>query len=96
MPTFSTFDGHASKNTNATGSALGDETKPSQATQKGALIWQLRRVIAMNGHSRRIVDDSIAELFPSFAAISIDGARAIGKTSTGGIAGEDSPEPGPP
>lgn len=34
-------------------------------------------------YNRRIVDDSIDELFPSFAAISIDGARAIGKTSTG-------------
>lgn len=36
----------------------------------------------MDGYERRIVDDSIDELFPSFAAISIDGARAIGKTST--------------
>lgn len=37
----------------------------------------------VQGYSRRIVDNSIDELFPSFAAISIDGARAIGKTSTG-------------
>lgn len=37
----------------------------------------------MNGYQRRIIDNSIDELFPSFAAISIDGARAIGKTSTG-------------
>lgn len=37
----------------------------------------------MDGYKRRIIDDSIDELFPSFAAISIDGARAIGKTSTG-------------
>ena len=37
----------------------------------------------MNGYQRRIIDDTLDELFPSFAAISIDGARAIGKTSTG-------------
>jgi len=36
----------------------------------------------MEGYTRRIIDDSIDDLFPSFAAIAIDGARAIGKTST--------------
>lgn len=34
-------------------------------------------------YSRRIVDDSIDELFRSFAAISSGGARAIGKTAPG-------------
>ncbi|UYQ78371.1 DUF4143 domain-containing protein [Glutamicibacter sp. JL.03c] len=37
----------------------------------------------MAGYQRRIIDDSIDELFPSFAAICLEGARAIGKTSTG-------------
>lgn len=34
-------------------------------------------------YRRRIIDDVLDELLPSFAAISIDGARAIGKTTTG-------------
>lgn len=37
----------------------------------------------MDGYKRRIIDDVLDELLPSFAAISIDGARAIGKTATG-------------
>jgi predicted AAA+ superfamily ATPase len=37
----------------------------------------------MDGYKRRIIDESIDELFPSFEAISIEGARAIGKTATG-------------
>ncbi|MGV8883936.1 MAG: ATP-binding protein [Rhodoglobus sp.] len=37
----------------------------------------------MSEYTKRIIDDAIDELFPSFAAISIEGARAIGKTSTG-------------
>lgn len=37
----------------------------------------------MDDYQTRVVDHAIDELFPSFAAISIDGARAIGKTSTG-------------
>ncbi|MEA9986582.1 ATP-binding protein [Subtercola sp. RTI3] len=35
-----------------------------------------------NEYRRRIIDATLDELFPHFAAVSIDGARAIGKTST--------------
>jgi predicted AAA+ superfamily ATPase len=37
----------------------------------------------MEPYTRRIIDDALDELLPSFAAISIEGARAIGKTATG-------------
>lgn len=51
--------------------------------QKGRLVAAIGGFATVNDYKRRIVDDAIDELFPSFAAISIDGARAIGKTSTG-------------
>jgi len=32
---------------------------------------------------RRVVDDELDELLPGIAAVSIEGARAVGKTATG-------------
>jgi uncharacterized protein len=37
---------------------------------------------ALGGYARRIVDDQIDELFGSLAALSLEGAKAIGKTAT--------------
>ena len=36
------------------------------------------------GFQRRIVDDELDELFPEIAAISLDGPKAVGKTTTAG------------
>ncbi len=33
-------------------------------------------------YQRRIIDDELDELFPALAAIAIDGAKGVGKTST--------------
>ena len=54
-----------------------------QSTHNGVPAEVRGRVISMNGYRRRIINDTLDELFPSFVAISSDAARAIGKTSTG-------------
>ena len=36
------------------------------------------------GFQRRTVDDELAEVFPEIAAISLDGSKAVGKTTTAG------------
>ena len=43
----------------------------------------LSRISGNCSYDRRILDDSIDDLLPSFAEISIDGAHAIGRASTG-------------
>lgn len=37
----------------------------------------------MGNYRRRIIDDELDELFPSLAAISLDGPKGVGKTATG-------------
>ena len=50
-------------------------------------VFRIGRRLAHGGtaeYQRRIVDDELDEVFPEIAAISLDGPKAVGKTTTAG------------